>query len=61
MDEIQYGQTVAAEEEWRYEQEQRRLMDAEDARQAMQEERIRQDRAYLLRQIGFGKMFKEKK
>lgn len=57
MDEIQYAQTVAAEQEWQEEQD--RI--AESARQNMQAARIEKDRSDILRQIGFYGVFKEKK
>lgn len=57
MDEIQFGQTVASEEEWLHEQDNRQLMDDEDARIAMQEARLERDKQKLLRMIGFDDVF----
>lgn len=57
MDEIQYAQTVAAQQEW----EERQRDKFEEARRTMQEERLKQDREALLRYIGFDRAMKDVK
>lgn len=59
MNEIQYGQTVAAQEECEHwlEQQDRWFVDAEESRNAMQDDRVEKDRQRLLRMINFYDVF----